>query len=620
MEMHLVSKSILVFDTEIIGKDKPVFLICARNIETDETFSFWHDKKKDRQRLTEMILSEEFTWVSFNGIKFDAPLITMYLWGCDVAAIKAMATRIIETRMQPWDAYKLAGVKEMDWDHIDLIEVAPGVMTSLKTYAGRMFFPTMVDLPFEHDQDLTPKQRKVLEIYCRNDLGVTEALYRMLTSELALREELGLEHGLELRSKSDAQVAEAILKKIVGVYKRTQQIPLSVKYKAPSIIKTRNKELLSLINELEEHEFLIDGKTGSPVMPEWLEGVPFTIKGGYYGVGIGGLHSQHDKKVCHVADDEWGISDFDAASYYPQIILTCDLIPQLPQGKGELFIAEYRDIFNRRLAAKRAGDKKTANSLKISLNGTYGKLGSIYSPFYSPDLMLAVCLTGQLNLLCLIDEVSKLTGVMVISANTDGITVKYPHAQREAVLKVFAANAKRTGFEYEEVIYSKLAYKDVNNYIGVTTKGKIKSKGLYAEAGLQKNPTMPVCSKAAEQFLIDGTEPEAFISTCEKFSDFTAIRSVKGGGEQQGVKFGRVARWYMSTDPVFKTWPLQYGNGTKVPKTEGARVCMTLPETIPEDLDYEWYINETKDILKAIGALKEVKEVFTPMLKKFAEM
>ena len=35
--------------------------------------------------------------------------------------------------------------------------------TCRKTYAGRMFYPSMVDLPFHHDTDLTPKEQLVLE-------------------------------------------------------------------------------------------------------------------------------------------------------------------------------------------------------------------------------------------------------------------------------------------------------------------------------------------------------------------------------------------------------------------------------------------------------------------------
>jgi hypothetical protein len=178
---------------------------------------------------------------------------------------------------------------------------------------------------------------------------------------------------------------------------------------------------------------------------------------------------------------------------------------------------------------------------------------------------------------------------------------------------------------------------------------KIKSKGLYASNRpeenplyLMKNPTMEVCSMAAAAYLRDDIKPEDFIKKCKDMRDFVAIRNVKGGGIQfdkykkvddwkevepgkwrrpcwgavkssvkrksrpppvdvgvGGVPFGRVARWYMTKD---KLPPLTYvGSGNQVPKTEGARVCMTLPDKLPKDLDLNWYINETYQILSALG-------------------
>jgi hypothetical protein len=66
-----------------------------------------------------------------------------------------------------------------------------------------------------------------------------------------------------------------------------------------------------------------------------------------------------------------------------------------------------------------------------------------------------------------------------------------------------------------------------------------------------------------------------------------------------GTPFGRVARWYMSTK---KQPPISYiGSGNKVPKTDGAQLCMTLPDKLPDDLDYDWYIKETISMLQDMG-------------------
>lgn len=52
------------------------------------------------------------------------------------------------------------------------------------------------------------------------------------------------------------------------------------------------------------------------------------------------------------------ISDIDAASYYPSILLNCGLVPELSGDRGEAFLDAYADIYHRRLDAKEAGDKR----------------------------------------------------------------------------------------------------------------------------------------------------------------------------------------------------------------------------------------------------------------------
>jgi len=257
-----------VFDIEIIGLHDPVFLVCTKIVETGKRSAFWYHKPRHVERLIKMLNRTDLTWISFNGIKFDAPLVAAWVTGQDIHAIKELATRIIRHRLQPWDAYRLLGVKGLPIDHIDLYEVAPGVMISLKTYAGRMHSPSMIDMPYHHDHDPSEEECKVIEKYCHNDCDETERLFFKIRDRIALREMLGAQHGIDLRSKSDAQVAEAILKKATGMGKPTH-FPSSVRYVAPQLIKTKNPELLDLIDRIEAQVFEID-KSGSPVLPLWL--------------------------------------------------------------------------------------------------------------------------------------------------------------------------------------------------------------------------------------------------------------------------------------------------------------------------------------------------------------
>lgn len=638
-----------IFDTECIGDKAPVFLTCVKIHETGEKFTFWHDKRGHTAKLEKMLKRDDLTWVGFNSENFDRPMIAAAVMGHDEEDLKMLATHIIENEMRSWQTYKTFNLDFIDYDHIDLIEVAPGVMVSLKTYAGRMGYPTMKDMPFDHRHDVTPAERKEVEQYCFNDIGVTEKLFVSLKPELELRAELSAEYGIDLRSKSDAQIAEAILKKRVGIASFDKVIPRAIEYRAPDFIRSENQLINNLIEALESTEFKINRANGSPELPSFLE-EPIKLGCGVYKCGLGGLHSQHDTCVHFEATDKILYSDFDVASYYPNIMMKAGLVPRLGGDRGQKFLDEYRHIYEARIAAKRAGNKKVSNSLKITLNGTFGKLGNMYCSFYSPDLMLAVTISGQLNLLCLIDELEQIPQVFVRSANTDGVLVEYPAKQRTKVLKVFERNAKRTGFEYEETPYRTVAMKDVNNYVAVTVDGKIKGKGLYAEKSLMKNPTMQVCADAVSAYLKDGILPEEFIPTVTDMADFVAIRNVKGGGVQHtktqivdewelvedfgtaenkwvcritgkvkhrksrpepvewytgGEPFGRVARWYMTKQDLP---PITYcGSGNKVPKTEGAKLCMTLPNKKPADLDIDWYIDEARRMLASMG-VKEFAE------------
>lgn len=639
----------MIFDCEIIGKDKPVFLVGTKCVETGKREAFWFNKRGHMAKLLKLLRSGQYTWVGFNSENFDRPLIAMVQdLGYDEHSIKHVATKIVEERKKSWETYREFGIDFLEYDHIDLFEVAPGVMISLKIYAGRIGHKTMVDMPFHHDDDLSPAQLKILETYCLNDLDVTEALFKLLKTELDLRAEMSAEYGVDLRSKSDAQIAEAVLKARVGIRSGDKIVPRYVRYTAPAFIKTKDEQIQALIEALEAHEFKVLHSTGSPEAPEFLA-EPIKIGKRKYQCGIGGLHSVEDNDMYLEASENLLLSDFDVASYYPNIMIKAGLTPKLGGGKGQKFLDEYQRIYEMRMEAKRSGNKKIANSLKITLNGTFGKLGNIYCSFYSPELMLAVTITGQLNLLCLISELDKIRGVEVRSANTDGIMVAYKPEAREKVLKVFARNAKTTGFEYEETPYVKYAAKDVNNYIAMKPDGEAKTKGLYASNNpklnplyMMKNPTMEVCTLMAIDYLREGVRPEVSIKKYKDIKDFVAIRNVQGGGVQHthtvmvddwvqikdgewrrphwpsikasvrrksrppaveegmgGEAFGRVARWYMTTKELP---PLTYlSSGNKVPKTEGARVCMTLPDKLPPDLDFQWYVAEAYRTLNDIG-------------------
>ena len=153
-------------------------------------------------------------------------------------------------------------------------------------------------------------------------------------------------------------------------------------------------------------------------MPEWLKKFPLTMGDTSYTVGLGGLHSK-EKSLAVVPNEDEVLRNIDVASYYPSMILEFRFFPK---RLTEKFLSVYKKIYETRLKAKHEKNMVVSDGLKIVLNGSFGKFGSMYSKLYSPDLMLQTTITGQLMLLMLIETLEK-SGYRVVSSNTDGVEI-----------------------------------------------------------------------------------------------------------------------------------------------------------------------------------------------------
>lgn len=591
-------KPTLIFDIELY---QDYLLVSFLNAETGNVR---HLEAFDGQRLDTITLRSilhRYRLVSFNGNNFDLPIISAALAGASVVELKRIANKIIVNGMKYWQL----DIDLPECDHIDLIEVAPGI-ASLKIYGGRLHAPKLQDLPIPPEASIAPEQRPLLRQYCENDLRTTLALFRALEPQIALRETMSEEYGIDLRSKSDAQIAEAVIRheveKRMGV-KLKKQDPFrlagqSFKYKAPAFIEFRSEILRGVLRTVTSATFTV-ASNGTVQMPKAIADLKIKVSTGTYQMGIGGLHST-EKSVAHYADADHVLVDRDVASYYPAIILNCGL---KPAHMGDHFTQVYRGIVQRRLAAKRAGDKVTADSLKITINGSFGKFGSPYSTLYSPTLLIQTTVTGQLSLLMLIEALES-EGIEVVSANTDGIVIRCPRARIALMEYIVWEWEFATGFETEATEYRALYSRDVNNYIAIKPDNSFKLKGTFAPAALQKNPTNEICTGAVVKYLIDGTDIETTIRACRDIRKFVTIRTVKGGAVKGDQYLGKAVRWYYATGVE---GAIHYQvNGYTVARSEGARPLMDLPAEFPSDVDFAWYVREAHDLLADIGAGVEV--------------
>lgn len=630
-------------------------------------------------------LFKEYTVISFFGLGYDVAMITGALMGFTPEKLKILNDRLILDRLKPWE---LGLVEWKPADHIDISGVIPGA-GGMKYKASIIHAKTIQDLPYPPDSILTPDQISIVDKYCENDLDLLRVLREYVAPQIEMRIDYSERYKIDLRSKSDAQIAEAVLKlrceKALGrtLTKEPIDYNLAFRFDAPPFISYQLPQLTSALNIVKSAVFRIgaDNKIG---LPEELKSLQIPIGGSVYTMGIGGLHSC-EKKVCHKADDQTILKDLDVKSYYPSLIINSG---EWPKALGRVFLYEYIALRDERLEQKAIAqnhkklkdliykDAATRDAVgKIILTGTFGKLLSAHSILFAPKMGIQTTISGQLSLLMLI-EWHEHYGISVVSANTDGIVIKCPRDKEHVSKHLVAEWELRTHLEMEESLYSAIYTRDVNNYIAIYTNGDIKRKGEYGKADLiyKKAPGKEICTDAVIEYLTKGKPIESTIKGCRDITKFISMQQVKNGANKMRgdgpdpdakvsdmrpvllangwVKDGR--RWTHPKllqhtppeDPFLKLWSMlvteglprsvnsgiaynicfkpqrpeylgkvirwYYGtnspgpivnmvSGNIVPLSYGAQPCMTLPDEFPSDVDYDWYIRKSMQILLDIG-------------------
>lgn len=572
--------------------------------------------------------------ITFNGQSYDNALLWYFVFGANNAQLKKASDRIINGNVKYWQVEDLLQMQiPRSFTFIDMIEPQPNAFASLKTLNGRLHGKRMQDLPVEPDARLTDEQMDLLIDYCANsDIPASRRLWEALAEPIAMREALSQDYSTDFRSKSDSQIGEGIIKKVVEretgskVQRPVVKAGDSFAYKPPAFIEYTDPQLQNILARIKQTEFYVQSN-GKVDLPKWLADMKLVIGGTEYAMGIGGLHSTEANRAVH-ADDDHAMFDVDVMGFYPQIIINSRLYPP---AIGPAFCGIYATIKKERDTLKpllKTAPKEQLPKLKAKVegskivgNGVFGKTSSPYSTLYAPHLMIYTTLTGQLSILMLINRIND-AGMTVASANTDGVVIRCPrHMQagldgdrfRPSRIKDVVEQWERdTGYRLEAVEYESLYNLSVNTYIAVKPGGKTKRKGTLSNPWkendtrgmLMKNPNAVICADAVCELIVNGTPIEDTIRGCSDIRSFVTVVNVKGGGTWRGGYLGKVVRYYWATggeEIYYKTPHERTGNFKKVPKTDGCRPCMDLPDELPRDIDYERYIAEANEILMDIG-------------------
>jgi hypothetical protein len=238
-------------------------------------------------------------------------------------------------------------------------------------------------------------------------------------------------------------------------------------------------------------------------------------------------------------------------------------------------------------------------------------------------------ITGELSLMMLIEQY-ELNGIHVISANTDGVTIRIKKDMIPLMHKLNEWWCNLTQYELERTDYSKIIFSTVNDYLAIMTNGEIKKKGDFlTDFELHKNKSARVVPIALEQYFVHGVPVEHTIRNHKNLYDFCirqkATRSFhyEGTNKVTGQKtiYNKLIRYYVSNtgEKIFKVKnPECQTRAAAISQIEAGEwvceVCNFLPKNSPVDnVNYDYYIEKANRIISKIQTEgKRIKTVFIP--------
>jgi hypothetical protein len=567
-------------------------------------FQYEHTDVDPVDRSILLWFIQETTMIGFNNDGYDNIMLLLMFNHASNQKMYDVSQRIIGENERSWSIMKTENLDDSHLDTIDIMPVLRG-KAGLKLYGARIHFHRLQELPIDFDKETTRPEQLTLLDYCNNDTDVTEDLYHNIKGEVDLRIGMSEMYGIDLRSKSGAQIAELLLVKMCEEANHSKiekpvigaDIPLEMKYKKPYWIDFKTDKYKQLLAEIEADTFYLNPVSGHLILGDSVKERIISLSDSNAKLGIGGLHAIISKSSRYSTEDTV-ICEADFASLYPNMIVNSQ---SYPAHFGEVFFDTYKEVLSSRLADKKAGRAVESDAKKLILNSTFGQLSNMYSKLYSPNLLLNTTLSGQLTLLMLIEQV-ELAGFDIFSGNTDSITLMIKRDRLSEFKNICSNFETQVNLTLEFDYYSCYVAQNVNSYFAkYEGSDKVKTKGDFV-AGYddsEHNPAGAIITNAVIKYYTEGSLIEDTINNSDDIRDFLFVRTIKGGGTYKGDPIGKVARFYYSTE---SDEALRYAsNNNLVAKSNNSKPLLDLPKQFPMDVDKQRYIDEATALFKSVN-------------------
>lgn len=600
-----MENDIFIFDCEVFAHD---WLFVFKEIATGE-YTVIHN---DNDAVVAFMERNPFLG-GFNNKHYDNFILKGVMCGLTPEQIKEINDLIIVEEVNGWDIPVLREYR-VYFDSFDLMDDCQ-VGLSLKAIEAHLGIPieeTEVDFNITHR--LSEKELQETIYYCKYDVDATEKLYHLRQAYLKNKVTLG-----KARNLTDRQAMYMTNAKLTSVYLKAQKPEKpwnderNYQYPEKLLRQYIPQEVFDFFDRMKDDRIPNDELFSSKL--EIMVGVcPCTI-------AYGGIHGAIPTYV-EEATETRTIRNKDVTSYYSHLMTLMGYCSRnMPSPKM------FEDTLEERVAAKKAGDKATANALKLVLSTTYGAMlngkdGTAFNDLYDPLMGRSVCISGQLFLLELSEHlIAECPTLKIIQLNTDGIMVSFDHEDEAKYQEITQEWQDRTGFELEEDFIRKIVQKDVNNYVEVPADGgepKVKGgqlvRGIAPAGAFNINNNAVVVARAIKQYFIDGTPPEETIAASENILDFQLIAKAGGkysqcyhlvGGEKVIVQ--KVNRVYAVSDKskgtVYKTHAVT-GRDAKVAGLPTHCAIDNNNNLSIEVVDRKWYVKLAKKYINDFLGIK----------------
>lgn len=599
-----------IYDTE-------VFLCDWVAVFLDPDENRWYIFHNDRELLMEFMQDNaDALFIGFNSKHYDQHIIRAIAGGLDNETVKELSDWIVDGG-QGWACPYLDDIR-FRFNNVDIRDDMQQGLSLKAIEAHLMMDIQETEVDFNLRRPLTDEELARTVAYCRHDVEATAQVVKLRKNYLDSKVQVGALAGIPAEralAMTNAKLTAALLKAQKREYDDER------KYVMPDNLLREYipDEVFAFFDRMKDKS-LTDEEVFKSKLNIRIGECPVTI-------AYGGIHGAIPNFMWKESPGRT-IRNWDVASYYPSLMIkngyTSRSIPSA---------AVFEETYSKRIAAKKSGDKATANALKLVLNTTYGATLNSFNDLYDPLMARSVCISGQLYLTELAHHMLRdIPDLRIVQLNTDGIMVELSENDLPAARAIADEWQQRTGFGLEEDWITLIAQKDVNNYVMLEPDGHIKAKGGYLVRGIAPagafniNNQAVIVADALREYFIHGTPAADTVNACDDISKFQLIAKAGAKYRDAAWEYGgrkypvqKVNRVYASGDP-------QAGRITKVKLADDSEALIaSMPEhsvidnravlTI-KDIDKGWYIALAEKRIDDFKGIKPVKGHKTMAEKK----